>query len=404
MGQRDDESIGVAVPPIPESGLISVLSSWSGRGSLFEALSAPSARVDERRWSAADVRLRANRILLERLDSFILRWPRRSSQWLDYLPAARSHSSIVEVAPFSGVDWTASRRRFGWPPSAFVGKRTERSTDMLAVQVLRWCVERLEVAWTDVVREYPDLHFGASDNVRAAISMLNVEPLASATSVLPVRSDLVALRREGAPWGSVAEVVHQFLEAEKSLEHLVFAVLMPDDEIRWRLFHLAVLGVVLLSLRKFSCQIVSVRPLSPQSSGPNYEITRPDGRSLLLWFEASNIWPFHDCKSPYAEATRAVKNVARNNGADILLLDGSRKALILECKYSSNAERVARDGYYQAVAYAAETRSRLADDVVSVAIGPESVVAGASFTTLNVGKVGTAPPSAIEELVKEFLV
>jgi hypothetical protein len=98
-----------------------------------------------------------------------------------------------------------------------------------------------------------------------------------------------------------------------------------------------------------------------------------------------------------------MKQIARSNGADILLLDSNRSALIIECKYSANPDRVARDGCYQAVAYAAEASSRLVGRVVSVTVGPESVVSKSSFSKLNVGTVGTVPPSAVEDIVLQFM-
>lgn len=403
MGQWHDAGAGLGFPPIPEAGLATVLSSWSGRGSLFEALSIPVDQRDERRWTASDVRLRANRVLLGRVDPLLKRWPKRTAQWLDHLPASKTHARVVKLVPFAGVNWSDSRRQFGWPPSAFVGKQAERSADMLVVQVLRWCIERLQLAWVDVSRAYPDLPLTAMDNVQAALALLQLEPLAGANSAAPVRSDLIALRREGAPWGSVADVAHHFLEAEESLQHLVFELLLPDDEIRWRIFHLAILGLVLMALRSSGCQVASVRPLSAQSAGPNYEIKRGDGRLYQLWFEASSVWSFHGRTSPFVEATRGMKHAARSNGADLLLLDSNRNALIIECKYSASSDRVARDGYYQAVAYAAEASSRLVGRVVSVAVGPESVVSESSFSELNVGTVGTVPPSALDGLVLQFV-
>jgi hypothetical protein len=80
-----------------------------------------------------------------------------------------------------------------------------------------------------------------------------------------------------------------------------------------------------------------------------------------------------------------------------------RRALILECKYSWDQDWVARHGYYQAMAYGAEIRSRLAEVVVAAAVGPESVVSASSFTDLSIGRVGTVPPSALASLVDEFL-
>ena len=184
---------------------------------------------------------------------------------------------------------------------------------------------------------------------------------------------------------------------------MIYQVLMPDDEIRWRLFHLATLGVLLTALREAGCQITSLRPLSPKSGGPNYEVVSSRGEPYLLWFEASGVWSYFGRPSPFVEATRGIGHARRSNGADLLLLMPRRRALILECKYSWNQDVVARDGYYQAMAYSAEAQSRLADFVIGVAVGPESVVSASSFTNLSIGRVGTAPPSGLTSLIDEFL-
>lgn len=404
MGERNDESAGLtSFPPIPEAGLAAVLASWIGRGSLFEALSVPLEDRDVRRWTSSDVRLRANRVLLSLLESALSRWPTRTSQWLDYLPASKRHTRVIEQVPFAGVAWAESRRRFGWPPTAFIGKQAERGADMLAVQVLRWCADRLAQIWTDSVVAQPELQFRPRGQVLSALRLLELEPLSSASPLIPARADLVALRREGAPWGSVATVAQVLVEAERSFDFLIYQVLMPDDEIRWRLFHLATLGVLLTALRGAGCQITSIRPLSPKSGGPNYEVVGPRGESYLLWFEASGVWSYFGKRSPFIEATSGISHARRSNGADLLLLMPDSRALILECKYSWNQDVVARTGYYQAMAYGAEARSHLAEVVVAVAVGPESVVSASSFANLNIGRVGTVPPSALMSLVNEFV-
>ena len=79
------------------------------------------------------------------------------------------------------------------------------------------------------------------------------------------------------------------------------------------------------------------------------------------------------------------------------------QALILECKYSNDQDVVARGGYYQAMTYATETRSRLAEKVTSVAIGPEGIVRFASFTATTIGVIGTSPPSGMQSIVQEVL-
>ena len=79
----------------------------------------------------------------------------------------------------------------------------------------------------------------------------------------------------------MASVAQVLVEAEKSVDFLIYQVLMPDDEIRWRLFHLAILGVLLIALRDAGCQITSLRPLSPKSSGPNYEVRKLQAESCI---------------------------------------------------------------------------------------------------------------------------
>jgi hypothetical protein len=404
MGERDDEGASLtSFPPIPEAGLAAVLASWTGRASLFEALSVPVEDREARQWTSSDVRLRANRVLLSLLEPALIRWPKRTAEWLNYLPASKKHTRVIRDVPFAGVAWAESRRRFGWPPTSFAGKEAERGADMLAVQVLRWCADRLAQIWADNAGTQPERRFRAVDQVLSALRLLELEPLSSASPGIPARADLIALRREGAPWGSVASAAQILVEAEKSVDYLMYQVLMPDDEIRWRLFHLATLGVLLTALRKAGCRITSLRPLSPKSGGPNYEIASPSGETYLLWFEASGVWSYLGKPSPFVEATSGISRARRSNGADLLLIMPDSRALIFECKYSWNQDIVAQDGYYQAIAYGAEVRSRLAGTVLAMAVGPESVVAASSFTDLSIGRVGTVPPSALSTLIEEFL-
>ena len=404
MGDQDDSSTRlIGFPPIPRAGLAEVLASWTGRGSLYEALSVPLDARDDRRWTSADVQQRANRVLLSKLEPALRRWPKRTGEWLDHLPASKSRTRVVKPFPFAGVAWAQSRRSYGWPPSAFVGKESERGADMLAVQVLRWCADRLDPIWADSLSVSPDLTFGATAQVKSVLKLLEHEPLSSASAIAPTRSDLTALRREGAPWGSVAAVAQVLLNAERSTDFLLYELLIPDDEIRWRLFHLAVLGVLLMALRDAGCSVTSSRPLSAKSGSPNYDVVASDGGWYGLWFEASGVWGHLGQQSPFVEATRGIDSRHRSNGADLLLLAPGRQALVIECKYSWNTDNVARAGYYQAMAYGVEVRSRLADVVLSIAVGPEIVVPQASHADVSFGRVATAPPSALAPIVDGFL-
>ena len=390
-------------PPIPDGGLAEVLSTWAGRGSLWDALATPADAGRDRPWTGADLRLRAHRVLFERLLPSLAQWPSRLSMWVDLLPASRMHARVTRDTPFSGVSWSASKIRYGWPPVAFIGHETERGADMLLATTLRWTLDRLLHVRRDAVRAFPDMAGLATPQLDAAAALLGVEPVASASGIEPRGPELLALRREGSPWGAVADVAEELGEAERSLSSLAARLLMPDDEIRWRLFHLAILGVLLRALRELGCAVTSRRPLSAGIGGPAYTVLDPAGRHWDLWFEASTIWSYHGEAPPYVEATQGFSKLSRALGADLLLIRPKKAALILECKYSPDPGFVARNGYYQAMTYASEVRSRLAEEVTSVAIGPEGVVRFPSFTETLIGKIGTSPPSGIGTGVRDAI-
>jgi hypothetical protein len=390
-----------AYPPIPEDGLAEVLRAWTGRGSLWDALAVPLDVEDHRKWSARDIQLRAHRVLFERIIPHLEAWPTRVNVWIDLLPAARTHERVVKDVPFSGVSWAATRARFGWPPKGFVGREAERRADMLLVTTLRWTLDRLLRVRQDAVRAFPDIGPTVSAQLDAASRLLNIDPVASASGSEPRNPELLALRREGAPWGAVATIAEELRDIENSVEHLIDRLILPDDEIRWRLFHLAVLGRLLVALRSCGCTIKSLRPLSAGTSGPAYSIVDQVGRRWELWFEASGIWSHRGVTSPYTEATRGCYGAGRALGADLMLVRGDVQALIFECKYSNDQEVVARGGYYQAMTYATETRARLVEKVTSYAIGPEGVVRFASSTATPIGVVGTSPPSGMQSIIQE---
>lgn len=390
-------------PPIPEEGLSEVLKRWSGRGGLLDALAVPDDTLAASAWTARDVSARANRVLMARVAPSVERWPDRATLWLDLLPAARRHETVALPHPFSGVSWSKSMIRSGWPPKVFIGRETRRGADMMLATTLKWTSERLVGAAADASRMFPDATSGIGPQLGAAATVLGHEVLATAGSIAPGQNELRAIRREGAPWSAVAEVAEELLLLETSLAAYVAQLLMPDEEIRWRLFHLGVLGLTLRSLSHAGCTITSLRPLSAASPSPAYRVTHADGAEFDLWFEASGVWRHLGQSSPYQEATTGVTGVNRSLGADILLMSPAGQVMILECKYSSSPEFVARAGYYQAVAYAAEAKARFACEVVSLAVGPEGVVSMPGFTTLQSGVVGVIPPSALPAAITEFI-
>lgn len=404
VGDPNDSLIGVsAYPPIPEEGLAEALGTWAGRGYLWDAIGAPGQVRDERQWSQRDLVARAHRVLLQRIAALLAAWPSRLGTWIDALPAAKTHTRTVSPAPFSGVSWPETRRRFGWLPTAFVGREAERNADTLLVTTLRWTLEYLVKVRANAVRLFPDVDMEVRDQLDAAAQLLNVEPVFSAPSVIPGRPEILALRHEGKPWNSVAAVADEFRGIESSILELAWRLIMPDDEIRWRLFHLAILGIILVALRQAGCTVRSHRPLGGISTGPNYTITDSRGMNWDLWFEAAGLWDYEGETSPYAEAAKGVPGSGRALGADVLLVQPGNRALIVECKYSANADVVARDGYIQATTYATELRSRLVGSVVSLVVGPASVVAAPAFTDVHVGRIGIIPPGCLAAEVNAIL-
>lgn len=393
----------VAPPPIPETGLAEVLGKWIGRGELFHTLAAVEDFNAEVRWSARDLELRAHRILFESIAPAIRRLPRRSASWIDALPASRTLEAITSTAPGPGTSWVETRIRHGWPPTSFAGRQSSRSAEMLLVTTLRWTLERLARIRREAVRSFSDADLVSRHQLDAADRALAMEPLASAPSIRPTRHDLIGLRRAGSPWGAVAEIAEAFRLLEVSPEVYVAGLLAPDEGVRWRLFHLAVLGVLLNSLKELGCTTRSLQPLGGRADGPSFEVIDSKGAIWSLWFEAAGIWGASGIRAPYVEATAGMALNERALGADILLIRSGGPALILECKYSNNVEFVSRNGYYQALAYSLEIASRLASTTVSMAIGPEGVVMHSSSTKLISGIVGVCPPSGISAVVKAFL-
>lgn len=403
MDLIDDPLACLAMLPIPQDGLQEVLSHWVGRGTIWNVLAVSKAGESDREWSARDLRARANRILFEKIKPQLSHWPTRTSDWVELLPALKQQDRVTRTTPFSGVSWKSTFEQFGWPPRAFVGRESTRVADMLLVTAMRWTLLQLTDVHRDAVRLFPDIDVDVRRQLTAACQLLDREPVASAEPIMPGQPELLAIRREGTPWGAVATVMDKFRELDHSFYSLVSQILVPDDEIRWRLFHLAVLGQLLVALRRENCHVKSVRSLGGASRGPSYVIIDRDGVQWDLWFEASGIWSHSGLVSPYAQATHHIGAVKRPLGADLLLIRRGYRALILECKYSGYEDVVGRNGYLQATTYAAEMRSRLAPDVLALTVGPEGVVQTLSVAETIAGRIGSTPPSLIENVVHDFL-
>jgi hypothetical protein len=183
----------------------------------------------------------------------------------------------------------------------------------------------------------------------------------------------------------------------------------PDESLRYKLFHLAVFGEVLIALRNLGATTESLRPLSGSTrSGPTYAVRDPDGRRWQLWFESGGLGAHLNRRGIYAEATRGVRRQQRPLSADILLLREEDvqpvRALAFECKYYTSAEDAARDGYAQSAAYALELGHGFGiPHPNSFVVVPEPQAVNATWFDYADGRIGICPPSAIRAVIESVL-
>lgn len=384
-------------PAIPITGLVETTRSWSSGGELFEALA--SVDEPERNWSARDLERRANRVLAQRLLPGILTWPLAADEWWDALPAESQRPRETTLIPNSGTSWRETAR-LGWPPTAFHGRTRKRIADTLLVSTLKWTIESLQPVVADSDLVLPELLKPAATQLEAAFGLLEFELIDGAHGVTPSFADLMAVSSEGFPWNVLSPVTAELLEVQSDgILDLVDTLIVPDDELHGRLFHLGVLGELLVSLRAVGAEVVPLRPISASASpGPAYRVQGPDGTQWELWFEAAGIWRNRKVKSPYGHLSSAVPGAGNALGADILLALGDDRAALIECKYSAHPARVARNGFHQAAAYALEA-AELFESVVSVVVGPSGIVIEPSFVTTSTAELGICQPEDMNALL-----
>jgi hypothetical protein len=245
----------------------------------------------------------------------------------------------------------------------------------------------------------------ARERLTVALGLLDEEPLAHTEPVAPTSTDIAALRSEGTPWRSVAPVAAKLRELglEATLRELADRIVWPSAELAWRLFHLAILGELLHALRTSGASVVSLRPLGASLAGPAFLVTDADDRDWDLWFEAAGAWSYYGRADPYASAVAGVPGAGTAIGTDLMLIRPDECALLIECKYSSNPAVVARGGYEQALAYAAEAHELTAGAVTAAVVGPAGVVKSAAWADTLAGPVGVVPPDAIPVVVENAL-
>lgn len=384
-------------PSIPTAGLVETTRGWSSAGELFHALAA--VNEPEREWTPRDVERRAHRVLAQSLLPELVRWPSSADAWLDALPAESLRQREIAAAPTAGTSWRDTAR-LGWPPRTFRGRHRLRIADTLLVSTLRWTLDRLAPVVDDASLVLPGLLADVRGQLDATGELREAPAVEQASAIEPSRADLTAVASEGYPWNVMAPVADALLDfSGTGALDAIDALVVPDDVLTGRLFHLGVLGELLLAMRAAGARVTPKRPLSAAASpGPSYEIVDAKGDDWELWFEAAGVWSYRGVKSPYRLVSGGVAAAGGTLGADLMLVQASTACLLIECKYSANPARVARDGYHQAAAYALEARE-LIDDVTSVVVGPVEAVQTAATVKTGTATLGICNPNALPDLL-----
>lgn len=388
---------------VPEAGLRHVLSGWSGMGELWEALAAiEDDAAPERRWQRRDIVRRAHRVMFERIRPPLGRLPRAVSDWLLALPAQLHETRHVASHPWAGTRWVDTRIRFGWPPTEYSGRLRYREPDMILARTLKWVADWVRIVTEDADALAPGISAPVRRQLDALLRASEIEPVASATSERPTTADLRALSVEGHPWTAVASVAAFLLALEASPSDAALELIRPDPELRFRLFHLGVLGEMLLASLAVG-RVVSLRPLTAGAPGPAYRIRDALGRSWDLWFETSGIWRYYGLRSPYVVAASGLGVTMSPLSADLMLVRRGGRALLIECKYSQDATWIARRGVPQALVYAAEAATEVCRSVIAFVTAPAEVVPRRTSASTSTGSLGVTPASAIFEETRSFL-
>ena len=413
VDQESAQHVGVTRLSVPIDGIEFILSGWSGQGRLLATLaSVDDVEGIDRDWTGAALRNRARRILLEHIRRDLAQWPKTADEWLPHLPISARAEVSVSPSPRGRVDWRETSRRFGWPARSFVTRRRHREIADVTVSTLAWTVTYLETSLRNITRH-------ESADVIDEVTQLAIDAARSALNVCdvpeslprPDRHDLNALLTNGKPWSHVEPVTAKILRAETDLTWFATQLLAPDPDFRWRLFHLAIAGKILLTLRDMGAKVSWRSPMgSGASSGPNFIATGDDGVNAHVWFEADGAHKHYSATgeaSLYGEVSKPVEKRLADIGADLAIyLPEERRALLLECKFSSDGSYVARNGYHQAAGYLLNHQSGW-ESVWSYVVGPEETMIGRSHVPLDhEGRrdyLGITSPSNLNEIVQEFL-
>ncbi|MFN8119057.1 MAG: hypothetical protein U0R67_05760 [Micropruina glycogenica] len=397
---------------IPLEGIENILSGWSGKGTLYEAMAAVSGDdTMERAWTEQDIRSRADRILVEHVRADIDKWPRSVDEWLPHLPVTSRAEVLVSSTPRGRVDWRETSRRFGWPARSYVTRRRHREIADVTVTTLAWTVERLEavVRQARTGRMLPEIEPALDDPLIAAREALSLTQIPE-TLPRPDRHDLDALLTSGRPWSYVEAVTSKIVRSETDLLWFAEQMLSPDPDLRWRLFHLAALGHLLSALRKHQARISWRAPMGAGSSGPHFVARLPDGTNVEVWFETSGANRHYGGATAglYSKTVTPIHGAERGIGADLGVFIPSRKhALLFEVKFSWYGPYISRNGFHQAAAYVLDAGDHW-ERVWSYILGPEERVCGTSRVSVPQSQgdaaLGATSIAGLDALISDFLM
>lgn len=385
--------------PIPQAGLDHVLRAWVGRGQLVKVLNQLAGDELPRSWRAEDVQLRADLMLFLDLLPLIERLPGSVRRWIDLLPAQSRRRQVVADTPSGATSWVDTRRRYGWPPSAFVTRPRDRVAHELLSSVLAWVGGEV----LTLARRASTIDDGVAAGVSGQLDSLSavfevglVEPCVDE----PRPSELAAVEREGAVWRRLVDVARRIRAA--SAPELAAQLLLPVPELRPTLFQLGVLGELLVALGAAGGAITSTSPLSFVTGREQFHVTI-GGRVWHLWMEAGGAWQRYGSASVYRPMVSGLRAQTRPLAPDLLLVLPGEAAFVIECKYSGHADYVGRTGLAQTLLYMTEVRASMAPRVEGVVIAPDGVAGDLTAADTPAGRLGIGSAVAGVERAVQFV-
>jgi hypothetical protein len=376
-----------------------VLRAWIGRGQLVKVLNQLAADELPRDWRPEDVQLRADLMLFLDLVPLIERLPSSVRRWIDLLPAQSRRRQVVADTPSGATSWVDTRRRFGWPPSAFVTRPRDRVAHELLSSVLAWVggeVLRLSRRASTIDDGVGSGVSGQLDSLSAVFDVGLVVPCVDG----PRPSELAAVEREGAVWRRLVDVARRLRAA--SAPELAAELLWPVPELRPTLFQLGVLGELLLALTEAGASVVSTSPLSFVTGREQFHVTF-GGRVWHLWMEAGGAWQRYGAVSQYRTLAGALRTQTRPLSPDLMLVAPGEGAFVIECKYSANADYVGRTGLAQTLLYMTDVGAEMAPRVEGMVVAPDGIAVDTALVMTPAGRLGIGAAAAAASRALEFM-